>query len=389
MFKFIVNSKTFNKIEYFKKNERRIFIPTFFNVLSFLIELIIISFLFKYFEYLSNGVHYNLSFIDSIYFIMTTAATVGYGDISPSTDLSKMFIITFVYLYLSYRLGSLISQIVDARNHKHKLKEIGRFFMEQKKHVIIYCDAETIKFDNYLWFKRFVQEHFLSNRFKNCPILLLNHNENYNSQLNEAMISNNNFHHLVSHLNINLDEEDFFIKTSINEAEHIYILGNSFDSHSDSKVFDFSYRIKEETTYSNQITAEITNDTNKSRLKNACGVSVVMRSNRSYPEMLISATIAPGSEIFFEELTSRGGDSFEVFNLNSHSEFLFGDALYKLSMNNVGTIVGVVYENGFVDANLMGTDTVSEAKSLIVMIYDMKNKSYSNVEKEINSLLFY
>lgn len=38
----------------------------------------------------------NLSWVDSIYFCVITLATVGYGDITPHTDIGKIFTIFYI-----------------------------------------------------------------------------------------------------------------------------------------------------------------------------------------------------------------------------------------------------------------------------------------------------
>lgn len=44
--------------------------------------------------------HYveNLSWIDSIYFCVVTLATVGYGDITPTTDIGKIFTAFYILI---------------------------------------------------------------------------------------------------------------------------------------------------------------------------------------------------------------------------------------------------------------------------------------------------
>lgn len=44
--------------------------------------------------------HYveDLSWVDSVYFCVVTLATVGYGDITPTTDIGKIFTIFYILL---------------------------------------------------------------------------------------------------------------------------------------------------------------------------------------------------------------------------------------------------------------------------------------------------
>jgi hypothetical protein len=47
-----------------------------------------------------NGLDSNSSFLDYFYFSMTTSSCIGYGDISPSTNISKMIVIFHQLLVL-------------------------------------------------------------------------------------------------------------------------------------------------------------------------------------------------------------------------------------------------------------------------------------------------
>jgi hypothetical protein len=62
--------------------------------------------------------------IDSLYFTVITLTTIGYGDFSPTRDISKIFTIFFVVAGVSFILGLLnfvIGRTVKDRTEK-KLK---------------------------------------------------------------------------------------------------------------------------------------------------------------------------------------------------------------------------------------------------------------------------
>ena len=60
---------------------------------------------------LSGTVFYSLhegwSIVDAIYFSVITLTTVGYGDLSPTTTLSKLFTVVYIFVGLSIILGFL------------------------------------------------------------------------------------------------------------------------------------------------------------------------------------------------------------------------------------------------------------------------------------------
>lgn len=62
----------------------------------------------------------NWSWVDSLYFSVIAVTTVGFGDISPSTDASKLFTVVYV-------LGgiSIITAYLHARTSRRAEKHLG------------------------------------------------------------------------------------------------------------------------------------------------------------------------------------------------------------------------------------------------------------------------
>lgn len=47
------------------------------------------------------------SVLDSLYFCVVTLATIGFGDLTPQTDLGKIFTIIFIFLGMGLLVGIL------------------------------------------------------------------------------------------------------------------------------------------------------------------------------------------------------------------------------------------------------------------------------------------
>ncbi|GAB6284527.1 MAG: hypothetical protein STSR0009_07270 [Methanoregula sp.] len=75
--------------------------------------------------------------LDSLYFIIVTIATVGYGDISPITPAGKILVIFIILTGVGCFVGvvaNAIEHVIDERERKERLKKlnmiIGVFFSE-------------------------------------------------------------------------------------------------------------------------------------------------------------------------------------------------------------------------------------------------------------------
>ena len=61
------------------------------------------------------------SIVDSLYFCVVTVTTVGFGDITPDTDVAKLFTVVYIIFGIS-----IISTFLDARLKKHAYERSNR-----------------------------------------------------------------------------------------------------------------------------------------------------------------------------------------------------------------------------------------------------------------------
>ncbi len=252
-------------------------------------------------------------------------------------------------------------------------------------HVIVYCNAASIERNNFLWLQRFAAEKKKSRRYKDTDILLVNSNQDANEKLINFFAERSASMPHIHFVNANLNEDGFFEKIRIDKAKRVYVLADEDDLSSDSDVFDIIYRIDKETTYNRGVTAELVNDNNRERIRQL-GADVILRPNRSMPEMLITCTIAPGSAQMIEEISSRGGDSIERFELLGNN-FKWAELLYHLSIQGIGTATAVIYDDDKVDPNPAGDTVITNAKAILVLINAMNTKEYDKIQEKITNTL--
>jgi voltage-gated potassium channel len=77
------------------------------------------------------------SYMDSLWFTMTTMLTVGYGDLFPATVWGRIFTIVFLYVVGIGLFASFIGKAVDSLTLYRKQKERGDLMFEGKNHIVI------------------------------------------------------------------------------------------------------------------------------------------------------------------------------------------------------------------------------------------------------------
>lgn len=63
-----------------------------------------------------------LSWVDALYFTVITLATVGYGDITPKTELGKLFTVLYVLLGVGI-IATFANLMIKRASLRHNLKE--------------------------------------------------------------------------------------------------------------------------------------------------------------------------------------------------------------------------------------------------------------------------
>ena len=73
--------------------------------------------------------------LDSIYFVVITVTTIGYGDIAPATDIGKIYTMFFSFFGVSFAfyMFSLISSRVFKKHLSRKVSQIREQTKKQEE----------------------------------------------------------------------------------------------------------------------------------------------------------------------------------------------------------------------------------------------------------------
>jgi uncharacterized protein YneF (UPF0154 family) len=94
------------------------------HILGLVAIFLILIFLGAYAYQIVEGWRY----LDSVYFVVVTVTTVGYGDFAPQTDLGKIFTIIFPIagMVLAFYFISMIGRFFLRQQFRARLRQNGR-----------------------------------------------------------------------------------------------------------------------------------------------------------------------------------------------------------------------------------------------------------------------
>lgn len=309
----------------------------------------------------------NLSVWQALWLTMTTVSTVGYGDLSAKTEAGQLATVLLMFVSGITLLTLLIRDYVDYRLARSERIRTGYWDWNMIDHIVI---VNAPKYNRELFFVRLISQLREDKEFVQVPILLLNMDfpEGLPNSLRELG---------VVHVTGNALNDQDLKRAYVQVAKHVIVLArDEYSSESDSISFDIAYRLhKMHLGFKTVI--EAVDDANRERLR-GLGMKSVLRPVRSYPEILVRAIDAPGSEVIIEDMFTRTDDHPERYPIWLEGE-RWADVVTAMVQANVGLPMAYVGKEGDVHVNPVGDEHI-HAQSIIMLVKSDRLPSQNQVE---------
>lgn len=314
-----------------------------------------------YFEAMSWGNAFWLS--------ATSITTVGYGDLSATTPEARWVTVIVIYAVGVSLLAQLASEYIEYRINLRELKTCGLWRWKTMHDHIVVLNVPNRHSDEYL--KNLFAQIRNTPELENTPIQVLT--PNYSTGL-PSSISN---YDVVHYDGITSDDENLRA-VNIDKARVVLLLAEDHaDQLSDSLVFDTLHRIKSIGTNA-AIIAESVSDNNREHLHSA-GANSVIRPIRAYPELLVRAIVAPGTESILENLFTYDGDRMERYDLEFNNRN-WGELICEFVNNNSGIPLAYIDNSGELKQNPL-PETIVSGRGLILLLNNQQRCKYLPITK--------
>lgn len=313
-----------------------------------------------YLEHLSLG--------DALWLTMTSATTVGYGDLYAKTVSGRVATIVLIYIGGIATLTQVAALCFEYRQELRDRQLTGDWSWKMKNHIVFLNVPQELKEDYFIRAISGLRDS--SSEAANFPIIIVC--EHFKEDLSNRLRKLG-----VVHVSKTGLDDDTLHSACVLTAHSIVILSQDrFNFNSDSINFDLVDRLRD-MGVKGRIISEAVSDKNRKRLKKV-GANNVIRPIRTYPELLIRTIITPGSEQVIETLFDSSGE--ECLRYEIKTTGVWKNIVNKFLDYDFGT--PIAYETGEekIINNPSAKDTVDTKAIFVVANKDRIRKSHE-IEK--------
>ena len=223
---------------------------------------------------------------EAVWLTITTATTVGYGDISASSAVGRTATILCMYVFGIFLLAQIATDVFDYRALQRDRRRRGQLEWKNMKDHLLVINVPAEYPEAYL--ARLVADVRNTPQLADIPVQILT--TSFPDGLPTQLVNAG-----VTHYTGVAENTENLRAANVAEARHIVIIaGESNDPRADALTYDILSRIGEIRSNAT-VVAEAVDDGNRQRLLDA-GANTVVRPVRAYPEIVVRAMIEPGTE---------------------------------------------------------------------------------------------
>lgn len=297
----------------------------------------------------------DMSLGDALWLTVTSATTVGYGDLSAETAVGRIVTTVLIYVAGIALLAQVAGLWFEYRQERRRRMITGYWNWTMDSHIVflnVPDDADTRYFEQVMTSIR-----ASAGPRSDAPVLLVD--EKFDTGLPDTLAELG-----VVHVSLPLTDPKAFEYASVQTAETVVVMATDrADAMSDSVAFDLVDRTRARNPNA-WIIAEVVDDAHRGRIQRA-GANAVMRPVRGYPEMVARAILSHRSEHVMETLFNSQGE--ECVRLEMTVKERWRDLALRFIEANAGCPVAYERPDGEVLTNPDAAETV-EAVAIFALV---------------------
>jgi voltage-gated potassium channel len=314
-------------------------------------------------------------FSDAAWLTFTSITTTGYGDLAAKSIAGRAATITLIYFSGIFLLSQAASAFFELRAIRRERMRRGEWKWAMKDHIV-FVNMPAEEPGDYL--RRLIDQLRRSHAgMGRCRAVVVS------DSFPDGMPATLEDDPDIVQVRGRFDDPAALTAAGVDQARFVVVLAEREGERlSDAYTFDVVHRLRER-GYAGRIIAECVDDRNRTRLSRA-GASAVVRPLRGYPEMIVRAIVAPGSERIVEQMFSSEGDECLRFDVRVQ-DVLWAEVAAALIGADYGTPLGYADADGGLHINPAPNEP-TRAQALFLLVDERQRVCRDAVQRLVDEL---